>query len=788
METTELDSDTEHSSIHNAPPTSNEGVSERKVEAMHPTHLADLRKSGLTDATIERLGIYTETDPEKVDRLLQRSAGFAAKNQLGPCLVFPYPKAKHVRLKPLYPRSVGEVPVVRNLHGEQEEGEDDRKSIKYESPIKGGQFVYDAREVYQGTSNYQRVWCTEGEKKAALMNQAGLPTFGLSGVDCAHDPNGKAQADDEGDPDPYRLLGPIQECATKGMEICVVFDYPDMDGTNPQVIRAAVRTLKMVQRAGGVPMLSYVSGQDVSKVGVDDYYMALTGSERNETFVEDMERDARPAPPNACLKWLESIVNEDCWDKAVTRVEVKRAALIAGAWLDTPKALRDWIRKAVKVLPSRFKIGEQDLEAWAKVTCPKACRREDPRAFIAVWAPRHHVSYDYGTQMIRADGKDTDTGLLFSMMALDTAIPDSELRHAFELWLDDQDKTALDRIRMRLAYAGCDGEIWRRWIRAVTGKEDPVDIAVMKHWIWQVRRKLFGLPVEHHLMPIFTGHPGSGKSTAITKFLKPIEELRALRDADILQDERQSSVLARSYVIFFDEMPKVAATDRDCIKNRITSETVSWRKLGTNTHVTRRNVASFIGAANEDVASLLYDPTGMRRFYEFQALPLLDWNAVNGIDYWAMWKGVDHTEASPLLAHLAEIKKRQEGLRSLDSVEEFLTYSCRREGWTNAKGVYNGYVAACNSRRQKALGEQKFYRTLRKHMPDDGRDWKKTGGNTHYNLSVIEQCENASSFNGGPKGREQGWGQPSASPSDSGKSSADSSVREGREDGDAKFN
>ena len=88
-----------------------------------------------------------------------------------------------------------------------------------------------------------------------------------------------------------------------------------------------------------------------------------------------------------------------------------------------------------------------------------------------------------------------------------------------------------------------------------------MDIAVMKHWIWQVRRNLFALPIEHHLMPIFTGHPGSGKNTAITKFLKPIEELRALRDA-ILQDERQSSVLARSYVIFFDEIPKVLRPTR----------------------------------------------------------------------------------------------------------------------------------------------------------------------------------------------------------------------------------
>ena len=96
------------------------------MEAMHPTHLADLRKSGLTDATIERLGIYTETDPEKVDRLLQRSAGFAARNQLGPCLVFHIPRRSTFDLS-RYTPAVGEVPAVRNLHGEQEEGEDDRK-------------------------------------------------------------------------------------------------------------------------------------------------------------------------------------------------------------------------------------------------------------------------------------------------------------------------------------------------------------------------------------------------------------------------------------------------------------------------------------------------------------------------------------------------------------------------------------------------------------------------------------------------------------------------------------
>ena len=116
----------------------------------------------------------------------------------------------------------------------------------------------------------------------------------------------------------------------------------------------------------------------------------------------------------------------------MTRVEVKRAALIAGASLGTPKALRDWIRKAVKVLPSRL-VGAQVLEAWAKVTCPKACRREDrgfhcrlgaatPRFLRLRNAEKSRRRQGYRHRVaIQHDGSRH-------------GYTDSELRHAFELW------------------------------------------------------------------------------------------------------------------------------------------------------------------------------------------------------------------------------------------------------------------------------------------------------------------------------------------------------------------
>jgi hypothetical protein len=56
-----------------------------------PRHLADLRASGLTDETLRSAGVYTETDPGEVARLLNQPAVWAAAR--GPCLVLPYPAA-----------------------------------------------------------------------------------------------------------------------------------------------------------------------------------------------------------------------------------------------------------------------------------------------------------------------------------------------------------------------------------------------------------------------------------------------------------------------------------------------------------------------------------------------------------------------------------------------------------------------------------------------------------------------------------------------------------------------
>jgi hypothetical protein len=131
-------------------------------------HLEHLRKSGLTEETIRRAGIYSEARPEVIGRLL----GWK-KNTflLGPSIVIPFfdaagnPTGYH-RLRPHFPRE-----------------DKEEKPIKYEAPKGQANRAYippGTRAALADTS--KPLIITEGEKKALAADQAGHACVGISGV------------------------------------------------------------------------------------------------------------------------------------------------------------------------------------------------------------------------------------------------------------------------------------------------------------------------------------------------------------------------------------------------------------------------------------------------------------------------------------------------------------------------------------------------------------------------------------------------------------------------------
>jgi len=213
-------------------------------------------------------------------------------------------------------------------------------------------------------------------------------------------------------------------------------------------------------------------------------------------------------------------------------------------------------------------------------------------------------------------------------------------------------------------------------VKAWTGEQADSVIAVLSQFIWLIKRKLFNLSAENHIMPILFGRQSGGKSRAIKALLAPLTQLDFTLFVGISQmtDERFLKVLSENYVVFADEMTAAEKTDINALKNIITAEILTPRKLATNSAFKIKQNCTFIGATNRHVNELIFDSTGMRRFYQINCLDKMDWVGINGINYLELIKGIDEQKCDGYLVGeiLEQVKQEQENLVNRDDLNMFL--------------------------------------------------------------------------------------------------------------------
>jgi len=187
--------------------------------ALAPAHLADLRKSGLSDDTIRR-HCSRSVPPALIGRLL----GFDFP-RIRSAMLIPFPDPHtggfmpHVRVKVF--------PPVRDAAGHQ---------VKYLQPRDSGvrQFftLPTLEDTLQGPAP---LWLVEGEKKALAVAQLGLPAVGFCGIEGWHAAGSRELlADFEG----IRLAGRVELA-------------PDGDWrVNPHVERGLRRFAEALERRG----------------------------------------------------------------------------------------------------------------------------------------------------------------------------------------------------------------------------------------------------------------------------------------------------------------------------------------------------------------------------------------------------------------------------------------------------------------------------------------------------------------------------------------------------------
>ena len=255
-----------------------------------------------------------------------------------------------------------------------------------------------------------------------------------------------------------------------------------------------------------------------------------------------------------------------------------------------------------------------------------------------------------------------ELGLPFSREAVNDAIE--------EYYADARDR-ALDSVRI-----STESREQFDWATLVAGSFDTRSTshefiaAVLKKFVWQVKRKLHGLPVTHHLMPVLFGSQGSGKSWFLKALCSPLAEVTSFSDFGAIGDDRNID-LWRSFIIVMDEMAKAGKADIEVTKHVITAENLERRPMRTNSSVTIRQCATMIGASNMSLVELIRDETGNRRFVE------LPWGNpehgfVDRFDFSSAWRSVHHTDADPIAEYMDELATAQSQSRNHGPVETWL--------------------------------------------------------------------------------------------------------------------
>jgi adenylate kinase family enzyme len=261
-------------------------------------------------------------------------------------------------------------------------------------------------------------------------------------------------------------------------------------------------------------------------------------------------------------------------------------------------------------------------------------------------------------------------------------------------------------------------------------------VATINKFMWQVKRKIEDLPIYDHLMPVILGPQGSGKSTLIHQLLAPVEELWVMTDFKQITDDRNIS-LWRNFIVFLDEMGWASKSDMDTVKNIITARTLTRRVMKTNvTQEVAQNV-TFIGAANAtELAELIRDATGTRRFASLTMIDKPDRTIINSINWQEVWQSIDHLAGDPMAPFREVLHQKQEAERIKTPVEDWVDHIEAKLLVGNAP--YRRFRSADLHTTFREFEDERYPGLLKTSLASFTREMKKLTKRDHARFSCIE--------------------------------------------------
>lgn len=445
-----------------------------------------------------------------------------------------------------------------------------------------------------------------------------------------------------------------------------------------------------------------------------------------------------------------------------------KAGKIADMWLALRNDIKGWEYASLQDVTAYFNENKPADEE-------KSVERLPPSVFVEHWLTGFAKEWEISPMgkritwrrngiPIDRDIEDLFTAIMCSVNDRQLKYREGEIKHAlinhFNLIYHDGIVNLFKTIAHDQRYEpGL--EVWLRklydWLKPSQSFE--IFSVLMKHWGWQVKRKLLERDVKYHMWINFYGATGLGKTTAIKKICAPLEDVTSTTTiSKIFDDTREVKRLTENYVLIFDELAvnsedesgeKLSKDQLAMLKSILTGDCLEARVYQTQKQQKKKITFSCISSANEHLYDIIYDDKSMRRFFEFNCTAKAsgDFKAIEPVlahpEFF--WKGIDEDREEGYYQKDSELGLEIDAIQAkyyptTSSVFNWKEETSARPGNRPAAKAYRYYRNYCVNCGYKPKSMLRFIDDLRHALPE-----AVTGNTITIDFSVTDLCrkENA---------------------------------------------
>ena len=425
-------------------------------------------------------------------------------------------------------------------------------------------------------------------------------------------------------------------------------------------------------------------------------------------------------------------------------------------------------------MPEKFDFTLEDLDEVLKSNSTDKEQRKPPMEYIQEWlktnakdwristSGKRITSLEYGMPRDR-DIEDLIIAIQCSVDAAQLPYKEGEITRAVKSYFRYLDQYGSAVIYEKIKYDATKVSACDKWLRNIYDFFKPTESfelfsTMMKHWAWQVKRKLKGASVVHHIWLNFYGAAGTGKTTFIKKLCSPMEDVTSTTTiSKLFDDTREIKRLTENLVLIFDELAlnveseesgKLNADQKAILKSIITGEFIDARVYGTQNQSKKIITFSCISSANNHLYDIIYDETTMRRFFEFHctATPVSDFTEINKTldNSVYFWLGIDedleHGYFNPACTVWKEVANVQAAYYpTKSSVYDWIKETGAKAGGQPAAKAYRAYRQFSINCGFKAKTLSNFVSDIKHAIPDARR-----GETVTLDFNMTDLCRKSS--------------------------------------------